>query len=175
MICVHPNGKHIFWAKLVDWNAKNNPSPKHSFQLPHQPIREVGAPLQNAEWLLCFLSPRGKHFPNLVQVSERDYLKGKKLNSPFWAPGWLFFIYKLIFFNISSFFKCSKIQAPVYPRGLIWLNLIHHIVTGLIFYSKRHSIFYLLFIVIFIFISQLRQVFQGELALISNRFFSLFL
>lgn len=65
--------------------------------------------------------------------------------------------------------------SPRLSHGLIWLNLIYHTVTGLIFYSKSCVTFYLLFIKIFIFISQLKEVVQGQQALISNYFFFFFL
>lgn len=60
----------------------------------------------------------------------------------FWAPEW-FFSYISLFLNTSLFFKCNKTQTPVYPRGLIWLNLIYHIVAGFIFHSQSRIIFYL--------------------------------
>lgn len=159
--------EHSLWIKM----QKITPSPK---QLPATTSTNKISWYIFAEcWLIAlFLLLKGKHFPNLVQVSKRDYLKGNRI---FLLEPWMtLFIDKLIFLILVHFSNATKKQALVYPRGLIWLNLIHHTVTGFIFYFKRHIILYLLFIVIFIFISQLRQVLQGELALISN-FFSLFL
>lgn len=169
MMCVHPNGKHIFWVKLVDWNAKKiTPSFNCSFQLPPQTVRWV----EHLHWMLsdcsAFCCPGGSISQIRAGVEER-LAKRKETEFSFWSPWMTLSIDKLIFLNTSLFFKCNRNQAPVFPRNLIWLNLIYHIVTGLIFfYSKSHAIFYLLFIVIFIFISQLRQILQRELALISN-------
>lgn len=123
MICVHPNGKHIFWAKLVNWNAKNQPHLLNIASSYHTSewdgLVHLHGMLSDRSALSC---PGGSIFQISCRCLRETTWKERNWIFLFLSPWMTLFRYKLIF-KYQFIFQIQQNPSPCLSQGLNLVKL----------------------------------------------------